>query len=234
MPSNRPSLFFDQLREIWSRLLWQQRLSILTFGLLGLALIGSVVYFRSRVEYKVLFQDLNPEDAQAIAAKLEEEKRGFLVEGTSILVAASENEINKLRLEISHSGIARSGRIGYEIFSKNQFVMTDSTEQANFQRVLDGELTRTISSLSEISSARVHIVRSKDSVFDERKEEVKANVILSLKKGAELSKSGIAGIKRLVAGAVPGLDLDNVSIVDDEGRLLSQSVESSYAGGGRK
>lgn len=230
MPSNRPGSL-DQLREIWSRLLWSQRLTILVFGFLGLALIGSVVYFMNRVEYEALYRDLNPEDAQAIVAKLKDEKKDFIVQGTSILVAAPKNEIDKLRLEISGSGLARSGRIGYEIFDKNQFGMTDFTEQVNLQRALEGELARTISSLSEISHARVHIVLPKDSIFDEKKEDAKASVVLALRKGAELSKSGITGIKGVVAGAVPGLHTYNVSIVDDDGRLLSQSFEAGNAPG---
>lgn len=228
MPAKRPN-FINQLLEMWSRLQWAQRLTIISFAFLGLVLIGSVVYFMNRVGYEALYRDLDPEDAQAIMAKLKEEKRDFIVQGNSILVAAPKTEIDKLRLEIAGSGLARSGRIGYEIFDKTQFGMTDFTEQVNLQRALEGELARTISSLSEISQARVHIVLAKDSVFEEKKEDAKASVVVRLKKGSELSKSSISGIKGLVAGAVPGLRTFNVSIVDDEGKLLSQSVESGDA-----
>jgi flagellar M-ring protein FliF len=225
MPGNRPG-FVDQLLEMWSHLQWRQRLTVISFALLGLILIGSVVYFMNRVDYEPLYRDLNAEDAQAIAAKLKEQKKDYIVQGTSILVAASKTEVDKLRLEIAGSGLARSGRIGYEIFDKNQFGMTDFTEQVNLQRALEGELARTISSLSEIAEARVHIVLPKDSIFEDKKEDAKASVVVRLRKGSELSKAGIAGIKGVVAGAVPGLRTHNVSVVDDEGRLLSQSVES--------
>ena len=107
--------------------------------------------------------------------------------------------------------------------------MTDFTEQINLQRALEGELARTISNLSEISQARVHIVLPKDSIYQDKEEEAKASVVLTLKPGTELSKSSIAGIKGVVAGAVRGLHTHNVSIVDDEGRLLSQSVVSGDA-----
>ncbi len=180
----------------------------------------------NRVEYEVLYRDLSPEDAQAIAGKLKEEKKDYLVQGTSILVAAPTNDLDKLRLEIAGSGLARSGRVGYEIFDKSQWGMTDFTEQVNLQRALEGELARTISSLSEISQARVHIVLAKDSLFEEKKEEAKASVAVRLKRGVELSKSSIAGIKGLVAGAVPALRSYNVSIVDDEGNLLSNPTGS--------
>ncbi len=225
MPGNRPS-FVNQLIEMWNRLSWAQRLTVAISGVLGLALVGIIVFFMNRVEYEALYRDLNPEDAQAIATKLKEQKKDYIVQGTSILVAAPKTEVDKLRLEIAGSGLARSGRVGYEIFDKNQFGMTDFTEQVNLQRALEGELSRTISNLSEISQARVHIVLPKDSIFEEKKEEAKASVVVTLKPGADLSKSSIAGIKGVVAGAVPGLHTHNVSIVDDEGRFLSQSVES--------
>jgi flagellar M-ring protein FliF len=230
MSGNRPN-FINQLHEMWTRLLWPQRLTILFFAFLGLALIGSVVYFMNRIEYEALYRDLSPEDAQAIAGKLKEDKKDFIVQGTSILVAAPQTEIEKLRLEISGSGLARSGRIGYEIFDKNQFGMTDFIEQVNLQRALEGELARTISSLSEIAQARVHIVLPKDSIFTEKEENAKASVVVTLKRGAELSKSSVAGIKGVVAGAVPDLHTYNVSIVDDEGNFLSQSME--YGDGAR-
>ncbi len=220
--SNNPQSFFNNLLKTWSRLLWRHRLHILTFGFLSLVLVESAAYFLDRVGYKPLYFNLNPEDAKAIATKLNESKKDFLVKGSSILVAAPENEIAKLRLEISASGLPRSGRIGYEILDKNQFGMTDFTEQVKLQRALEVELARTISGLPEISNASVHIVLPKDSLLDEKKAEAKARVIIALRKGVELSKSGIAGIKGVVAAAVPRLYLDNVSIVDDEGRLLSQ------------
>ena len=218
--------FPSQFAEIWSRLEKSQRATIVLLAVLALAATGSFVYYMNRVEYEVLYRDLNPEDAQAIAAKLKEEKRDYLVQGTSILVAAPKSEVDKLRLEVAGAGLARSGRVGYEIFDKNQFGLTDFTEQVNLQRALEGELARTISSLTEIREARVHLVLPKESVFEEKSEEAKASVVLRLKNGADLSKSSVAGIKGVVAGAVPGLRTYNVSVVDDQGRLLSQSAET--------
>ena len=225
MSVNRPE-FVSQIVEMWRRLQRRQQINIVVFALLGLALIGGVVYLMNRVEYQTLYRDLSPDDARAITDKLKEDRRDFTVRGTSILVAAPEGEIDKLRLEISGAGLGRSGRIGYEIFDKNQFGMTDFTEQINLQRALEGELSRTISSLSEIFQARVHISLAKDSYFEESRESAKASVVLTLRKGAELSRSSIAGIRGVVAGAVPGLSIHNVSIVDEEGRVLAQSMES--------
>ncbi len=201
----------------------------MAFGALVFIGLAVLIFFMNRVEYEVLYRDLNPEDGQAIAAKLKEDKKDYIVQGTSILVAASKTDVDKLRLEIAGSGLARSGRVGYEIFDKSQFGMTDFTEQVNLQRALEGELARTIASLTEISQARVHLVLPKDSIFEDKKEEAKSSVAVRLKKGCELSKSSIAGIKGLVANAVPGLRSYNVSVVDEEGKLLSQSPGSADA-----
>jgi len=225
MAVNRPE-FMNQMLEMWERLDLRQRITIIAFAALGLVAIVSVVYYANRVEYQTLYRDLNPDDAQAIAARLKEDRRDFRVQGTSILVAAPKEDIDKMRLEFSGAGLGRSGLVGYEIFDKSQFGMTDFTEQINLRRALEGELARTISRLSEVSMSRVHITLPKDSYFEESRERAKASVVLSLKNGAVLSKSSVAGIRGLVAGAVPGLTVQNVSIVDDEGRVLAQSLEA--------
>jgi flagellar M-ring protein FliF len=225
MAGNRPD-FINQMLEMWGRLEGRQRITIIAFAALGLILVVSVVYYANRVEYQTLYRDLTPDDAQAIVARLEESRRSYRVKGTSILVAAPKEDIDKLRLEFSGAGLGRSGLIGYEVFDKSQFGMTDFTEQINLQRALEGELARTISRLAEISNARVHIVLPKDSYFEASRERAKASVVLTLRNGAMLSRSSIAGIRGVVAGAVPGLNSQNVSIVDDEGRVLAQSLDA--------
>jgi len=225
MAVNRPD-FVNQILEMWGRLELRQKAMIIAFAALGIILVVSVVYYANRVEYQTLYRDLNSEDAREIVARLEEDQRKFQVRGTSILVAASRDEIEKMRLDFSGAGLGRSGLIGYEVFDKSQFGMTDFTEQVNLQRALQGELERTISRIAEVSTARVHIVLTKDSYFEEARTPAKASVMLVLKNGAILSKTSIAGIRGVVAGAVPGLNVQNVSIIDDEGRVLAQSAES--------
>ncbi len=213
-----------QIAAIWSRLQFAQRATILGFALAALAGLGSLVFFINRVDYEMLYRDLSPEDAQAIAAKLKSEKRDFLVspDGSTIRVAAAPADVDKLRLEIAGSGLARSGKVGYEIFDKSQFGMTDFAEQVNYKRALEGELSRTISNLSEVAQARVHLVLPKDSLFEDKKEAAKASVLVRLRHGSELSQHSIAGIVNLVAGAVQGLQTSNVSVVDEGGKVLSR------------
>jgi flagellar M-ring protein FliF len=140
----------NQLAVIWSRLQATQRATIVMSTVLVLAGLGAMVFFMNRVEYVVLYRDLNQEDAQAIAAKLKELKRDYQVSADQSVIeeVGAAADVNKLRLDIAGAGLARSGRVGYEIFDKNQFGMTDFTEQVNYKRALEGELGRTISSLS--------------------------------------------------------------------------------------
>ncbi len=223
MAGTKPS-FFNQLIVIWTRLQPTQRATIVLFAVIALAGLGSVVFYMNRVDYVVAWRDLNPEDTQAIVAKLKELKKDYHISSdqTMVEVAGSTADIDNLKMEIASAGLQRSGKIGYEIFDKNQFGMTDFTEQVNYKRALEGELGRTISSVSEIIEARVHLVLPKDSLFEEKKEEAKASIFVRLKKGRELPKNSISGIVNLVAGAVQGLPTRNISVVDAEGRVLSR------------
>ncbi len=237
MAGNKPS-FLVQMTAIWARLQPAQRATVALVTVLVLLGMGSLVFFMNRVEYVVLYRDLNSEDAQAIAARLKELKQDFQVspDGTMIEVAGAQSDVDKLRLEIAGAGLARSGRVGYEIFDKSPFGMTDFTEQVNYKRAIEGELSRTITSLAEILEARVHLVLPQDSLFDDRKQEAKGSVFVRLKRGQELSRSSIAGIVNLVAGAVQGLRTNNVSVVDEKGTVLSRlstgdGVHSEYESG---
>jgi flagellar M-ring protein FliF len=231
VPGAKPS-FLNQLMTIWSRLQPTQRATIVLSTVLVFAGLATLVFFMNRVEYVVLYRDLNREDAAAVAAKLKELKKDYHASGSDqieIEVAGTTAEIDKLRLDIAGAGLVGSGRVGFEIFDKNQFGMTDFTEQVNYKRALEGELSRTIGSLSEISEARVHLVMPKESLFDDKKEEATASVLVRLKRGKELPKTSIAGIVNLVAGAVQGLPTYNVSVVDSEGRVLSRLASGDGA-----
>ena len=237
MSGTQPN-FLNQLSLIWSRLQPMQRATVLFITVMVLAGFGTLVFFMNRMDYVVLYRDLNPEDAQAIAARLKELKQEYRVsaDGSSIEVGGTQSAVDKLRLEMAASGLARSGRVGYEIFDKNQLFMTDFTEQVNLKRALEGELSRTISSLAEISEARVHLVLPKESLFDDKKEEAKASVFVRLRKDRQLAKSNIAGIVNLVAGAVPGLKTYNVSVVDEQATVLSRlpsgdGIQADYESG---
>jgi flagellar M-ring protein FliF len=169
---------------------------------------------------------LEPADAQAITTELAAKKIPYLIgpDGTSITVPA--DQVDAARLEVASHDAPHSGRIGYEIFDKVSWGQTEFDEKVNYQRALEGELERTIQTMSNVKSARVHLVMATDSVFMDRERGAKASVTLRLKSGS-LSRAEISEISRLVAGAVDELKPGDVVIIDaDSNKTLGSSSAS--------
>jgi len=217
----------SQLKQLNTRLTTAQKASLILSFLLVTGTIIAAIYFVGRPDWQVLFAGLNAEDAGSIVAKLKELKVDYNVgdNGSTIFVPAEK--VNELRIQLASEGIPQNGRVGFELFDRNSFGATDFTEQINYRRALEGELTRTIKSISEIHQARVHLVIPKKSLFESQENKAKASVTLKLKPGRSLSESQVLGIVHLVASSVEGLNPDNVSVVDEHGRMLSRAGAGS-------
>jgi flagellar M-ring protein FliF len=203
----------DRVKLFWASRSTQQRVYL---GL-GLAItLGVAAFFVKMIStpvYKPLMSGLEPADAQAITAQLTAKKIPYLVspDGTSITVPA--DQVDAARLEVASHDSPHSGRIGFEIFDKVSWGQTEFDEKVNYQRALEGELERTIQTMSNVKSARVHLVMASDSVFLDRERGAKASVTLRLR-GGTLSRAEISEISRLVAGAVDELKPADVVIID--------------------
>jgi len=222
----------DRVKLFWAGRSGQQRVYL---GL-GLAItLGVAAFFVKMIstpEYKPLMSGLEPADAQAVTAQLAAKKIPYLVspDGTSITVPA--DQVDAARLEVASHDSPHSGRIGFEIFDKVSWGQTEFDEKVNYQRALEGELERTIQTMSNVKSARVHLVMATDSVFMDRERGAKASVTLRLR-GGSLSRTEIAEISRLVAGAVDELKPADVVIIDaDSNQSLGSSGGSTDPGDG--
>ena len=133
------------------------------------------------------------------------------------------SRLAELRLTMAAAGIPKNGRIGFELFDKTNFGMTDFAEHVNYRRALEGELERSVMSLTEVEQARVHLTFPKDSVFLEAQQPAKASVLLRLKPGARLAPANVLAIDHLLASAVEGLSPDAVSVLDMNGNLLAEA-----------
>lgn len=182
-----------------------------------LFLIGRVLF---TPKYQTVFSNLAQSDAAAISAHFEKEKIKFKIspDGTAVQVAGTS--VPKLRLELASKGLPRGSGVGFEIFDKTNINISDFNQKINYNRALEGELSRTISSLDSIKSAKVHLAISKKSIFKDQNNDTKASVIISPEFGAKLSQEQIKGIQHLVASAVEGLQTDYVQITDQEGNAL--------------
>lgn len=212
----------EQLRRIWTSLAVWQRVSIFVAAV---AVVGGMAGFskwRSESDFKPLFTNMNPEDAGAIVEKLKESGAEYRVTDNGAAVLVRSDRVAESRLQIAAAGLPRTGRIGFELFDKTNLGTTDFGEQINFRRALEGELERSIRSVSEVDQARVHLTFAKDSVFLESREPAKASVLLKVRNGAVLAPANVAAITHLVASAVDGLLPAAVSVMDNEGNLLTK------------
>lgn len=209
-----------QFVDLWRRLSFSQRAVVIGGALATMLLIGGIVFYGSQPEYSVLFGDLKPADAQAIVEKLKTAQVPFQLSNGSTTISVPSEQVSELRLQMAGSGALSSTHVGFDIFDKTSFGATDFTQQVNYQRALEGELARTLEGMKEVDSARVHITRSRESVFTEKVEPAKASVMLKLK-GRELSAERTEAIVSLVSSAIEGLDPDNVSVMDNNGKLMT-------------
>src|SRR5207237_4491534 len=149
--------------------------------------------------------------------------------GRSISVAS--DKALEVRIQLASQGLPSNGRIGFEIFDQTNFGLTNFQEQVNYQRALEGELARSIMTLSEVQAARVHLVLPKDSLFQSAEDQTKASVILKLKNGRNLSEGAVQGIVNVVASSVKGLTPERVTLIDYRGKVLARpEAEGALSG----
>lgn len=216
--------------EGWKRLLAalpvRQRILIAVTAVLVVGGLFAMSAWRKERDFKPLYTGMAPEDAGAIVEKLKESdvEHRLTDGGASVLVPSGR--VAELRLLMAGAGLPKTGRIGFELFDKTNLGTTDFAEQVNFRRALEGELERSIKSVSEIEQARVHVTFPKDSVFLENRLPAKASVLLKLRPGVHLTNQNVIAISHMVASAVEGLTPNAVSIMDVHGNLLSRPVRS--------
>ncbi len=202
----------------WAEMAAAERGWAIAVALLLAALIGGLAWYATRPDWRTLYVGLDPDDARQMAQILAQAQISFepTVDGAGIRVPAAE--LDKARLATAAKGGAKSGRLGFEIFDKPNWVGSEFDEQVNYQRALEGELEHTVGTLSDIESARVHLVLPHDSLFREEERPAKASVVIKLRRRS-LAEGEPEAIRNLVASAVDGLTPDHVMLVDADGNL---------------
>jgi flagellar M-ring protein FliF len=220
--------FLNDLRETLRRLLGflsprQKRLLFI-----GLPLLLSVAYaihrVYDRVTYAPLFSNLSPQDGAAVVKELEAAKIPHVISGGGTVVEVPGGLVYSTRLKLAGKGVPAGGGIGFEIFEKTPFGVSEFTQQVNYLRALQGELSRTINSLSAVQSSRVHLALPSRSHFLIQEEKPSASVVVDLRPGYHLSPDQVQGIVNLVASSVPKLSADKVTVIDSSGRPLKELV----------
>jgi flagellar M-ring protein FliF len=204
-----------RLQQFFQGLTLQQRL--LLAG--GAALVGATIWIfvalLEQPKYVTLYSGLRPEEAQNLASRLAAKNIPHQISPDGGSVQVPDDKLDAARLETAAGGLPRSARMGFELFDTPNWAGSDFTEKVNYQRALEGELERTLATLSEVESVRVHLVMPQESLFTGEEHEAKAAVIVKTR-GGRLSELAQQAIPQLVASAVDRLRPENVTVIDAE------------------
>ncbi len=184
-------------------------------------LVGSMLWSR-QVEYAVLFSNLSDKDGGAITAALTQQQvpYKFSQGGSSILVP--QDVVHDVRLRLASQGLPKGGLVGFELMENEKLGISQFAQQVNYQRALEGELARSIQALAAVDAARVHLAIPKQSGFLREEQKPTASILVNLRPGRTLELPQVAGVVHLVASSVPELNPANVTVIDQNGNLLSQ------------
>ena len=178
-------------------------------------------------DYRVLYANLSDRDGGAVIASLQQMNVPFkFTEGGGALLVPA-NQVHEMRLRLAGQGLPKGGLVGFELMESQKFGTSQFQEQVNYQRALEGELARSIQSLSAVNGARVHLAFSKPSVFVREQQKPSASVLLSLNAGRNLDPGQVSAIVHLVSSSIPDLPVKNVTVIDQNGSLLTSSDAST-------
>src|SRR4030095_335353 len=216
----------ERLKATASNFTTTQLATIAGAFVLVVAIVVGSAWWLNTPDYALLFSDMDGESAAQVVTRLKSMKVRYQIDPGGGAIRVPGSQVDELRMEFSSQGMPSSGRIGFEIFDRTAFGATEFLEKVNYRRALEGEIARTIATLSEVSSARVHIAMGKDSLFGEPRP-AKASVVLKLRGQRQLSSSSISGISNMVAASVEGLRPESVVILDSFGRPLARPQEDA-------
>ncbi len=195
-----------------------------------IAILVVAVLWSRTPEYRVLFANTSDKDGGAIIAALTQLNvpYRFAPGGAAILVP--EDRVHDARLKLASQGLPRGGTVGFELLENQKFGVTQFQERLNFQRGLEGELSRSIQSIAAVQSARVHLALPTQNGFLREQQKPSASVLLSLYPGRQIDRAQVAGIVHLIAASVPNLSPKQVSVIDQTGSLLSSDSDAAANG----
>ena len=209
-----------------------RRRNWLTATVVGLlAVVAAMTWYAGRPDWRVLFSGLEGKDVAQVSQELAAAGIPFETtpDGTGVEVPAEM--LDKARMEVAAKGMPQTGRLGFELFDKPNWVGSEFDERVNYERALEGELEHTIETLGVVRSARVHLVLPQASLFAAEEKQAKASVVLKLKRASGLASEQVDSIRNLVAGAVENLSAEQVTLVDADGRVNLQTKGRSAAEG---
>lgn len=211
------------LLALWNRLRANPKIPLLIAASAAIAIVVALTLWAKSPDYRVLYSNLNDRDGGAIVTQLTQMNipYRFTENGSALMIPAEK--VHETRLRLAQQGLPKGGAVGFELLDQEKFGISQFSEQINYQRALEGELSRTIESLGPVQNARVHLALPKPSLFVREQKNPSASVTLTLQPGRTLDDGQINAVVYMVSSSVAGLPPGNVTVVDQAGRLLTQS-----------
>lgn len=225
-----PSSPLQMIADNIARMSQRQKIAGAIALAISIALIVGIWLWSSQPQYSILFSNIAEKDGGAIITALQQQNVPYRVENGGATILVPDNRANELRLLLASQGLPKGGLVGFELLESQKIGVSQFAEQINYQRGLEGELARTIQSLAAVNGARVHLAIPKQSAFLRDAQKPTASVVLSLNAGRKLEAQQIAGIVHLVAASVPDLSISQVSVIDQNGNLLTRSGDTRASG----
>ena len=219
-----------QLQNLFKSISVGKRIALLILAVGSVAGFVFLMNWAGNPEFHPLYTNLDANDAGIILNRLKDQKTPYRLSANGGTILIPQEKIYETRMEFASEGLPQGGSTGFEIFDNTKLGMSEFAQNVNYQRALQGELVRTINGFEEVDSCRVHIVMSEKSLFLKDEESASASVVLKLHHGKWLTQQQVQGIVHLVSSSVSRMGPENVTVVDNNGRLLTGSKDPSGIG----
>ncbi|MRR50880.1 MAG: flagellar basal body M-ring protein FliF [Rhodocyclaceae bacterium] len=223
------ALPFNLSLEAINRLSARQKMAAAAATALAIAILSAAWMWAKAPVYGVLFSNLEEKDGGQIIATLQQQNIPYKLSDSGSAIMVPSAQVHDIRLRLASQGLPRGGFVGFEVMESMKLGASQFQEQINYQRALEGELARTISTISSVRGARVHLAIPKQTAFLRDEMKPSASVLVNLLGGRTLEPTQVAGIVHLVSSSVPQLNAANVSVIDQDGTLISRQPDSQRA-----
>ncbi|MCP3892335.1 MAG: flagellar M-ring protein FliF, partial [Desulfobulbaceae bacterium] len=207
-----------------------RKIALGAVAVISIGLFATIIIQARTADYQLLYGNLNEGDAASMVEWLKTQNVPYQLSNNGKNISIPADGVHESRLSLAAAGLPQGGGVGFEIFDKQSFALTDFVQKVNYSRALQGELSRTVASLGPVESARVHLVLPEKRLFKNQQKPATASVILKLSPGRRLAESQVEGITHLVSSAIEGLSQDNVTIIDQNGNVLTKTGNHNMVG----
>lgn len=205
------------------------KVALIGLGAALVALVAGLLMWSRSPDYQVLFSNLDDRDGGAIVSALGQMNVPYQFNGTGTAILVPKERVHEARMQLAAQGLPRSGNAGFELLDQSRFGASQFNEQVTYQRALEGELANSIKAVHSVQEARVHLAMPRETLFVRDRQSPTASVVVSLYPGRSLTEGQVSAITWLVSSSVPNLAADKVSIIDQNGRLLTAPSGESGA-----